>query len=138
MASRIPIAQLIDTSTFGTDGRPGLQYRRIYGARVALEWVARRWLVPRDGLPWQFGVGLDLFGLLNATPTRAQLGLWKQAFDAEGSRGEYVVGVESTLTLDDSHVLHYAPRVTLVGEGIYPLVVTIDQAADVLFQFPIL
>lgn len=138
MATRTPISQLIDTSTFGADGRPGLQYRRIFGARVALEWFARRYLVPRDGLPWAFGVGLDIFGLLNATPTFAELARWRQAFDAEGSRSEYVVGVDSTLTLDESRILRYTPKVTLIGAGTFPMVVTIDEAADVLVQFPIL
>lgn len=138
MAPRVPIANLIDTSTFGTDGRPGLQYRRIRGARVALEWCVRRWLVPRDGLPWAFGVGLDLPGYINATPSPGDLQKLKMALDSEGARSEYVVSIESTIDLAASGLLTYAPLIKLIGAGVYPLVVSIDSAAEILIQFPIL
>jgi len=133
----IDISQLIDTSTFDASGKPGLTYRRIRGPRVALEWFARRYLAPRDGLPWALGHCIDLPALINGTPTMQQLLQWRAAFDAEGARTEYVTRVQSTLTLEDE-VLRYAPRVTLGRTGTFPLVVTMDQAGAVLAQFPIL
>jgi hypothetical protein len=131
------VSELIDTSTFSPEGRPGLQYRRIRGARVVLEWFARRLLVPRDGLPWALGTCLDLPSYRNATPRPADLARWQTAFDAEGARTEYVVSVQSALILDASGLLTYAPRVRIAQAGEYPLAVTIDQAGEILAQFPI-
>ncbi|MBK9263061.1 MAG: hypothetical protein IPM54_25065 [Polyangiaceae bacterium] len=134
----IDISRLVDTSTFDAEGRPGLTYRRIYGARVPLEWFVRRFLAPRDGLPWALGHCIDLPAFVNATPTFAQLAQWRAAFDAEGSRTEYVTRVSSTLTLGEDERLRYAPNVTLGRTGTFPLLVTIDKAGDILAQFPIL
>ncbi len=133
----VDISQLIDTSTFDASGRPGLTYRRIRGPRVALEWFVRRYLAPRDGLPWALGHCTDVPALINATPTPAQLIQWRAAFDAEGSRTEYVTSIISRLTLEND-VLRYAPSVTLGQSGTYPLVVSINAAGDILAQFPIL
>ena len=133
----LDISKLVDSSTFDTNGRPGLTYRRITGPRVALEWFARRYLAPRDGLPWALGTCIDLPAYRNAMPTFAQLRQWRAAFDAEGARSEYVVRVESTLTLEGGQ-LHYAPRVTLARSGTFPLAISIDQAGEILARFPIL
>jgi hypothetical protein len=135
--ARLQVLQLIDTSTFSPEGRPGLQYRRIRGVRVVLEWFVRRLLVPRDGLPWALGTCLDIPSYINATPHPADLARWRTAFDAEGARTEYIVSVQSTLVLDASGVLRYTPRVRVAQAGDYPLVVTIDQAGEILAQFPI-
>ncbi len=136
---RLRVAELVDTSTFDAIGRPGLQYRRIFGVRVALEWFARRYLVPRDGLPWALGTCIDLFGYVNATPSPAELSRYRTAFDAEGARSEFIVSVQSTLTLDAvTGLLSYLPRVRVAEAGSYPLAITIDQAGDILAQFPIL
>ncbi len=131
------IQSLVDHSTFDANGKPGLTYRTIRGPRVALEWFARRFLVPRDGLPWALGVGIDIPALINATPSPTQLVKWRSAFDAEGSRSEFVARVTSSLTFE-TETLHYSPHVTLVGAGTYPLAIRIDKAGDILATFPIL
>ena len=133
----LDVAQLVDTSTFDANGRPGLTYRRIRGQRVVLEWFARRFLAPRDGLPWALGHCVDLPAYINATPTPAQLTQWRPAFDAEGARTEYVTRVQSTLSLESGRLL-YAPRVTIARSGTYVLALRIDEAGNVLAQFPIL
>lgn len=135
--STLDVSKLVDTSTFDANGNPGLTYRQIRGARVVLEWFARRFLVPRDGLPWAFGVGIDLPAYVNATPTPTQLAQWKTAFDAEGARTEYVTRVVSTLTLENG-ILDYSPRITIARTGTYSLALKISEAAPVLARFPIL
>jgi len=134
---RLDVSQLVDASTFDANGKPGLTYRRITGARVALEWFARRYLAPRDGLPWALGTCIDLPAYRNATPTFGQLQQWRTALDAEGARSEYVVRVESTLVVE-FETLRYAPRVTIARSGTYPLAITIDKAGQILATFPIL
>lgn len=133
----LDVGLLVDESTFDPQGRPGLTYRRIRGPRVVLEWFARRYLAPRDGLPWALGHCTDVPALINATPTFNQLRQWKPAFDAEGARTEYVSRVVSTLTLDNGR-LHYAPVVTIANTGTYALAISIDKAGEVLATFPIL
>jgi hypothetical protein len=134
---KLDVSQLVDTSTFDAAGRPGLTYRRIRGVRVVLEWCVRRLLVPRDGLPWAFGVGIDLPALINATPTSAQIKQWKAAFDAEVARTEFVTHIESTLSIEGG-ILRYSPKVTVARSGTYALALRIDEAGAVLAQFPIL
>jgi hypothetical protein len=133
----LDVSRLVDSSTFDAQGRPGLTYRRIRGARVVLEWFARRYLVPRDGLPWALGTCIDLPALVNATPTFARLSQWRAAFDAEGARTEYVSRVSSSLTLE-SGILRYKPSITIARSGTYALGISIDAAGEVLAQFPIL
>lgn len=133
----LDVSELVDTSTFDAEGRPGLTYRQIRGPRVVMEWFARRYLVPRDGLPWAFGHCIDLPARINATPTFAQLSQWRASFDAEGSRTEYVTRVQSTLTLTDG-VLRYAPTITIMRSGTFAFALRIDAAGEVLAKFPIL
>jgi hypothetical protein len=133
----LEVSQLVDTSTFDANGRPGLTYRHIRGPRVVLECFARRFLVPRDGLPWAFGIGIDFPALINSTPTLAQIAQWKPAFDAEGARTEYVSRVASTLLLEREELV-YLPLISIRRSGSYPLALRINQAGAVLAQFPIL
>lgn len=133
----LDVSQLVDTSTFDAAGRPGLTYRRIRGPRVVLELFARRYLAPRDGLPWALGHCIDLPAYRNATPTDAQLRQWKSAFDAEGARTEYVTQVVSTLSLNDG-LLHYQPTIKIARSGNYALALKINEAGDILASFPIL
>ena len=135
MATRV--AELVDTSTFDAQGRPGLQYRRIRGVRVVLEWVARRLLCPRDGLPWALGTCIDLAGYVNGALTPLQLQRLKSVCDTEVAKVEYVTSVQSTMALDNNGTLWYRVRVAVAGSGTYPLAVSIDKAAQVLAQFPI-
>jgi hypothetical protein len=135
--ARLSVQDLVDTSTFDATGRPGLQYRRIRGVRVVLEWFARRFLVPRDGLPWALGTCLDIPSYLNATPRPSDLARWQIAFDAEGARTEFVVSVQSNLTLAAFGLLTYAPRVRVAQVGEFPMAITIDEAGEILAQFPI-
>lgn len=131
------VTELIDESTFDAEGRPGLTYRRIRGARVVLEWVARRLLTPRDALPWALGVGIDLAGYVNAALTLPQVQRLKSVSDTEIAKVEYITNVKSTMTLDRAGVLLYRVQVAISGSGTFPLAVSINRAAEVLVQFPI-
>lgn len=136
-----PLAELVDTSTFDEQGRPGLTYRRITGARVALEWFVRAVLTPRDGIPWALGIGIDLASYENAALTTGQLAALRAVCDAQGMKGAiYATSVQSTMTtepFEDGLRLTYSPRVTLARTGTFPLAVSIDKAGVILAQFPI-
>ena len=134
---KLDVFQLVDQSTFGVNGRFGLTYRQIRGPRVVLEWFARRLLVPRDGIPWALGVGIDLPAFINATPTPSQISQWKLAFDAEGSRTEYVSRVVSKLFVANDMIV-YQPEITIQRVGTFPIALRIGEAASTLVQFPIL
>lgn len=131
------LLDLADHSTFDAHGRAALQYRQIKGVRVVLEWCARRLITPRDGIPWALGTCIDLGGYVGATTQPGFLDRLKAACDAQLAQVEYVVGVSSTLKLEDER-LEYAPNVRLVNGGTYELAVTIDKAGAALARFPIL
>jgi len=131
------VTKLVDESTFDSAGRPGLTYRRIRGVRVVLEWVARRLLAPRDGLPWALATCIDLPGYVNASMTAADIAALKSACDSEVTRVEYVTSARCTMALGADGVLRYRVEITVANAGNYPLAVTIDEAGAVLVQFPI-
>lgn len=126
-----------DYSTFRADGRPGLTYRRITGARVPLEGVARMWLTKPQDLPWAPDAGTvpPVYALLNSAHNLAQLQRWQTFLQRAAVQVDFVyaarvairyIGV--TLTIDG--------QITLVTGEVHPLNVSASAAGGVIAQFP--
>lgn len=121
------IHQLVDTSTFDADGRPGLTYRQIYGIRVAAEWCLRAVLTPRGSLPWNRNRGVNLLDYVNADLGQSQLTALRTSCDREIQLVDFVVTVVSTLRIV-ADVLEYRPFVTFDGDTTRPLAVKASEA----------
>lgn len=128
------VSDLVDDSTFDDSGRPGLTTRRIRGAKVVLEWCARAILTPRGVLPWQRRIGADVRDLENSDLRAAQIEAYRQSLDAEIRRVDFVLGVQSRLVVREP-LVRYEARITIEGEGTYPLAVDISQAGEALVNF---
>ena len=128
------VADLVDDSTFDAQGRYGLTTRRITGVRVVLEWCARAIISPRGVLPWQRQKGEDIRDLENSDFRAAQIEARRQGYDAAIREVDFVRSVSSRLFVREP-LVRYEPRITIEGEGTYPLAVGIDRAGAVIVEF---
>ncbi|MEP7123142.1 MAG: hypothetical protein ABJE95_19595 [Byssovorax sp.] len=123
----LALAELADVSTFGPRG-PGLTGQRIYGARVAVERVARAWLSPRGALTWARDRGVSILELQNSTHDKTSLGNWRAALVAEAEAVEFVDRCDVTITLAD-RVITLVGELLLVDGRTYRLAVTLKDGA---------
>jgi hypothetical protein len=125
-----------DYSTFRSDGSYGLTYRRISGARVPLERVARRWLTIPGDLPWDRTAGVGIHRLLNADLTAARLAVLRNRLASEAALVDFVTvaRVDCTIVGDS---LRADGLIALADGGSHPLLLTATEAS-VLFRFPTL
>lgn len=135
-----PLAQLSDYSTFpGTaaDGSFlfGLTSRRIYGAAVVAEWVARRWLAKRGSLLYAPSKGVTVFDLSNAALDTADLAGWRTSLIQQAQQTPYVLACPLSLTRAD-RVTTIDARLALVDGRIYPLMVNLLSASQAIVVLP--
>jgi hypothetical protein len=128
------ISDLSDDSTFGDDGFYGLTTRQITGVRVVLEWCARAILSPRGVLVWQRQKGEDVRDLENSDLRVAEIEARRQGYDAAIREVDFVRSVASRLIVREP-VVRYEARITVDGEGTFPLAVTLQQAGTAIAEF---
>ncbi len=124
-----------DYSSFRPDGTSGQTYNRVYGPRVVLEGVARRWLTPRGDLLWAPNAGFSVAVLLNASRTMNGLNLYKSFLRGEALQVDFVRDATVALLYVGTD-LTISGQVTLTTGGTYPLLVAANAAGAVIAQFP--
>jgi hypothetical protein len=133
------LAKLSDYSTFSTDANGhlvlGMTPRKIYGAAVVVEWVARAWLTQRSRLTYAPGLGEDARQLNNASIDKPTLQRWRGALLAQARKRPFVsdclVGMsftDRTTTIDG--------RLILVDGGTYALAISLLAASQVILTLP--
>lgn len=123
----IRLSQLVDVSTFGPSGY-GLTAQKIYGARVAVEWVARAWLSPRGALRWSPGIGISILDLENSTHDRTTIASWKAALVGAAEEVEFVHSATAEISLSD-RTITITSKLLLVDGRTYRLAVTLADGA---------
>lgn len=113
----------------------GLTYNRIYGPRVPLEGVVRRWLVDKNGMLWAPDAGFSVYKLLNSRHDTRRLAMYKEFLQREATDVDFV----RSATVRISYVgtaLTINATISLTLTGNHTLNVGVDQAGNVLAQFP--
>lgn len=122
-----------DFSCFDSRGRFFVDLGKlITGARVPLENVAKICFTNYGALFWSKTIGINADDLVNARLTDASLPRLAQAFAQEARKVIGVKDARAKVTRLASGGLLIECQVRLM-EGTYPLLITLDQAATVLF-----
>lgn len=114
----------------------GLTYTKIYGPRVPLEHVARRWLTTRGDLFWAPNAGQSVLRLLNNSMLPSRLTQFAAQLAKEAQTVDYVSRAHASIRYVGT-TLTISGTITLVTSGTYPLAVGITAAGPVLAQFPL-
>ena len=137
MASTLALES--DYSTFRSDGTYGLTYTRIYGARVPLEGVVRRWLVAPGELLGDPMAGLltNVSRIRNANHSDRDLKVIQRSLENEARQVNYVTGASVAVTnkgLIQGVLVN--GRITLTDGITYAMSITATATAVLLTQFP--
>lgn len=135
----VALAALSDYSTFPptADGSllADITPRRITGAAVVVEWVARSWLTPRGALLYAPSLGVDIRDLENATLDGPTVHAWRSALITQAKKRPFVFDclvaiafANRTTTID--------ARLILVDGKAYPLMVSLLAASKVILTLP--
>ena len=124
-----------DYSTFRPDGTYGLTYVRIYGSRVPLEGVARRWLTTNGDLFWSPNAGFNVSRLENASATPQILKRYASFLVVQAKAVDFVYSATVSVTYVGTTLL-VVGSIVLADFTTHPLLVTAAEAATVTTQFP--
>jgi len=134
--SEVALADLVDVSTFRPDGTIGMTGAVIRGARVVVEHVARAWFTTPGTLRHAEHVGFGLERLRNGTATKADIQRYRAWLTAEARAVDFVRDCVVALTTEPVGTGLYrvkiGGRLTLTDGTVYPLAVTLDEAATVV------
>jgi hypothetical protein len=125
---------LRDTSSFKPDGTLGLTGRPIVGVRVVLEWCARAIVTKRGRLRWAPNDGDDIREMERGDYSIASRERKREALNRAIQRVDFVTGIESTLRILNGDA-YFTARVAIINAGVYPLAVSIGEAAQAIVDF---
>lgn len=128
------VFDLKDTSTLKDDGTFGLTGKPIEGVRVVLEHCARAIRCKRGSMRWARAEGEDIGELENGDFSRTELEQRRAAYDRAIQRVDFVLGVQSTLTIGPDLKARYAAQILIEGVGVVPLAVTVDKAGPIITE----
>ncbi len=135
----VALAALADFSTFPAtaDGSLALDLtaRKIYGAAVVVEWVARSWFTPRGSLAWATGLGEDVRELENVTLDGPTVHSWRGRLIAQARKRPFVQDCLVALSWAN-RVTTINARLVLVDGKAYPLMVSLLAASKVILTLP--
>lgn len=126
------LAELQDYSTFpGGTELVDMTPRRITGARVVVEWVARAWLTRAASLEWATARGVDVRDLENATLGKGDAEAWRGVLAGEARKTPFVRACAVAVTLE-ARTITIDGRLVLVDGGTYPLAIKLSEAAKLI------
>jgi len=123
-----------DYSTFRQDGTYGLTYRRITGARVPMERVARRWLTAPGDLPWDPTGGFDVAALENGDLKPADFARLAQILATEAKKVDFVIDAAVVARLPGEQLI-IDGQILLADLSLHTLMLTASEAG-VFFALP--
>ncbi|HSM93386.1 MAG TPA: hypothetical protein VLT47_10920 [Anaeromyxobacteraceae bacterium] len=131
----VALAALSDNSTFSIDANGnlvlGMTPRRIFGADVVVEWVARSWLCKRGSIQYAKGLGVDVRDLENASIDKPALSRWRQALIGQARKRPFVSDCLVAMAFADRTTTIDA-RLILVDGKAYPLMIDLLAASKVI------
>jgi len=133
----VALAALSDYSTFppAPNGVLAMDItpRRITGAAVVVEWVARAWLTTRGALQYAPGLGADIRDMENATLDLPAIARWRSVLIAQARQRPFVADALVAVTFDPvARTTTIDGRLVLVDGKAYPLMVSILAASKVI------